>query len=447
MVGTIEQRTMRKVYWRILPFTGLLYFICYLDRVNVGFAALTMRQDLGLSQAALGLGMGTAFFLGYFLLEVPSNVILHKVGARLWIARIMITWGLISGATAFVNEIAGLIGISSEWSFYLIRFLLGLAEAGFFPGMILFFTYWFPPVHRGRIIAGFMTAIPISIALGAPVSTSIMELNGFLGLAGWKWLFLIEATPALLLGISCLLFLTDRPEKASWLAADEKAWLAAELKKEQREVEAERTYSVWQAMYNPRVIALAVIYFGVAAASVGLVMFLAQIVKELGLSNFWTGYASSIPYIVGTIGMIVAGFVTDRMGERRWNCFALCLFAAAGLALAGLTHGTWWSIGALSIATIGFYGMKPSFWPMPSLFLTGTAAAAGIAWINALGNLAGTITPWVVGTIKDATGSFGGGLYALAGFAVLSAIVTVIGVPSTRRRAPRLMAAAEVAAE
>src|SRR5213082_1283091 len=235
MVATIEQRTMRKIYWRILPFTGLLYFICYLDRVNVGFAALTMRQDLGLSQAALGLGAGTAFFLGYFILEVPSNVILHKVGARLWIARIMITWGLISGATAFV------VG---EWSFYTVRFLLGLAEAGFFPGMILFFTYWFPPVHRGRIIAGFMTAIPISIALGAPVSTTIMELHGFLGLAGWKWLFLIEATPAVLLGIGCLLFLTDRPEKAAWLAADEKAWLAAELRKEQREIEAERTYSV-----------------------------------------------------------------------------------------------------------------------------------------------------------------------------------------------------------
>jgi ACS family tartrate transporter-like MFS transporter len=438
MVANIEQRTMRKIYLRILPFTGFLFFICYLDRVNVGFAALTMRQDLGLSEGALGLGMGTAFFLGYFILEVPSNVILHKVGARLWIARIMITWGLASGATAFV---------SGEWSFYTVRFLLGLAEAGFFPGMILFFTYWFPPVHRGRIIAGFMTAIPISIALGAPVSTSIMELNGLLGLAGWKWLFLTEAIPAVLLGLVCLFFLTDRPEKASWLAPDEKAWLAAELKKEQCEVEAERTYSIWQTMYNPRVIVLAVIYFGIAAASVGLVMFLAQIVKELGLSDFWTGYASAIPYVIGTIGMIVAGFVTDRMGERRWNCFALCLLAAAGLALAGLTHGTWWSIAALSIATIGFYGMKPSFWPMPSLFLTGTAAAAGIAWINALGNLAGTITPWIVGTIKDATGSFGGGLYVLAGFAMLSAVVTLIGVPSTRRRAPRLTTAAGVAAE
>ena len=236
MDRTIEQRTMRKVYWRILPFTGLLYFICYLDRVNVGFAALTMRHDLGLSQAALGLGMGTAFFLGYFILEVPSNVILHKVGARLWIARIMITWGLCSGATAFV---------SGEWSFYTVRFLLGLSEAGFFPGMILFFTYWFPPVHRGRIVAGFMTAIPISIALGAPVSTSIMELHGFLGLAGWKWLFLLEATPAIILGIVCLFFLTDRPERATWLAPEEKAWLAGELQREQREIGGVRNITPW----------------------------------------------------------------------------------------------------------------------------------------------------------------------------------------------------------
>jgi len=421
---TIEQRTMRKVYWRLLPFTGLLYLICYIDRVNVGFAALTMRQDLGLTQAAFGLGAGTAFFIGYFILEVPSNVALHKLGARLWIARIMISWGLISGATAFV------VG---EWSFYTVRLLLGLAEAGFFPGMILYFTYWFPPVHRGRIIAGFMTAIPISIALGAPISTSLLELNGVLGLAGWKWLYLLEAAPAVILGIACLFFLTDRPANATWLAPDERDWLEGELQRERREVEGVRAYSMWQSLYNPRVIALALIYFGIAAASVGLVMFLAQIVKELGLSNFATGFAASIPYVVGTIGMIVCGYITDRMRERRWNCFFACMLATIGLLLAGLTHGSWWSIAALSLATIGFYGMKPSFWPMPSLFLTGTAAAAGIAWINALGNLAGTITPFIVGWIKDTTGSFAGGLYALAGFALLAAIVTLIGVPERRR--------------
>jgi ACS family tartrate transporter-like MFS transporter len=421
---TIEQRTMRKIYWRILPFAGLLYFICYIDRVNVGFAALTMRGDLGLTQAAYGIGAGTAFFLGYFILEVPSNVILHKVGARLWIARIMITWGLISGATALV------VG---EWSFYSVRFLLGLAEAGFFPGMILFFTYWFPPLHRGRIIAGFMTAIPISIALGAPISTSIMEMNGLLGLAGWKWLFLLEATPAVLLGLVVLVFLTDRPEQASWLSDDEKAWLSAELHREKRAVEAIRTFSLMQSLFNVRVWALAVIYFGIGAASVGLVMFLAQIVKQLGLSNFATGFASSIPYIFGTIGMVIWGFISDRMNERRWNCAIACLFAAIGLTWAGLTLGTWWSLAGLSVATIGFYGMKPAFWPMPSLFLTGTAAAAGIAWINSIGNVGGAAGPALVGWIKDFTGSYSGGLYGLAAFTGVSAIIAAVALHIPRR--------------
>jgi ACS family tartrate transporter-like MFS transporter len=436
MERTIEQRTMRKVYWRILPFTGLLYLICYIDRVNVGFAALTMRGDLGLTQAAFGLGAGTAFFIGYFILEVPSNIILDKVGARLWIARIMITWGLASGATAFV------VG---PWSFYLVRFLLGLAEAGFFPGMILFFTYWFPTVHRGRIVAGFMTAIPISIAIGAPVSTTLLELNGFLGIAGWKWMYLCEAVPAVILGVVVLLFLTDRPEQAGWLAPDEKAWLTGELARERRAVEAVRTYGFLESLYNPRVLALSAIYFGVAAASVGLVMFLAQIVKELGLSNRMTGYVSSIPYIAGTIGMVVLGYITDRTRERRWNCFVACLIAVSGLALAGYTLGTWVSLVGLSIATIGFYGMKPSFWPMPSLFLTGTAAAAGIAWINAVGNLAGTITPFVVGWAKDATGSFASGLYVLAGFALLSALVTLLALPNDRRAARERELAAQAA--
>jgi len=427
MERTIEQRTMRKVYWRLLPFTGLLYLICYIDRANVGFAALTMRGDLGLSQAAFGLGAGTAFFLGYFMLEVPSNVILDKVGARLWIARIMITWGMASGATAFV------VG---PYSFYFVRFLLGLAEAGFFPGMVLFFTYWFPTMHRGRIIAGFMTAIPISIAIGAPVSTTLLELNGLLGLKGWQWMYLIEATPAIILGIVVLFYLTDRPEQAGWLAPDEKAWLTSELARERREVESVHKVSMWQSMYNPRVLALAAVYFGISAGSVGLVMFLAQIVKELGLSNLMTGYVSSLPYIAGTVGMIALGFITDRTRERRWNCFFACMLAVAGLGIAGLTHGTWWSLIGLSIATIGIYGMKPSFWPMPSLFLTGTAAAAGIAWINSVGNLAGTVAPWIVGLVKDYTGSFTGGLLALSCFALMSAFVTLLALPADRHQEP-----------
>jgi MFS transporter, ACS family, tartrate transporter len=238
----------------------------------------------------------------------------------------------------------------------------------------------------------------------------------------------------MMLGVACLIFLTDRPEKAHWLALEEREWLTAELHRERREVEAVRSYTLWQSLYNPRVIALALIYFGIAAASVGLVMFLAQIVKELGLSNLMTGFASAVPYIIGTLGMIVWGYVSDRTGERRWNCFFACLWATAGLTVAGLTLGTWWSLAGLSLVTVGFYGMKPSFWPMPSLFLTGTAAAAGIAWINALGNLAGTVTPFIVGRIKDVTGSFSGGLCALAAFALLAAIVTLLAVPERRRQ-------------
>jgi ACS family tartrate transporter-like MFS transporter len=246
-------------------------------------------------------------------------------------------------------------------------------------------------------------------------------------------MYLCEAVPAVLLGVFVLFYLTDRPEQANWLAPDEKAWLAGELARERREVESVRTYSFWESLYNPRVMALSAIYFGIAAASVGLVMFLAQIVKELGLSNLVTGYAASIPYIVGTLGMIVCGYITDRTRERRWNCFSACLIAVCGLVIAGLTLGSWWSLAGLSIATIGFYGMKPAFWPMPSLFLTGTAAAAGIAWINAVGNLAGTVTPFVVGWMKDVTGSFSGGLYALAAFALMSALVTLFALPNDRQ--------------
>ncbi|HJZ17979.1 MAG TPA: MFS transporter, partial [Stellaceae bacterium] len=250
----------------------MLYFICYLDRVNIGFAALTMNKDLGLSSYIFGLGAG-AFFWGYFLLEVPSNLILDRVGARRWIARVMVGWGLVSGAFAFC---------SGPISFFILRFLLGLAEAGFFPGMILYFTYWFPPSHRSRIVAGFMAAIPVSIGLGAPVSTGLLELDGFLGIAGWRWLFLCEAAPAVIFGIATFFYLTDRPAQAGWLNADERAWLAGEMEKERRMVETGRSISVLQTLFNPRVLALAAIHFGQAGVSVGIAVFAAQIIKQLG---------------------------------------------------------------------------------------------------------------------------------------------------------------------
>jgi len=412
----IERSTMRKVYWRLLPLTILVYFLCYLDRINVGFAALTMNKDLGLDAATYGMAAG-AFFWGYFLFEVPSNIILEKVGARIWIARIMVTWGLLSGATAFC------VG---PWSFLTMRFLLGLAEAGLFPGMILFFTYWFPDWHRARIVSGFMVALPLAVATGAPVSTALLELNGLFGLAGWKWMFIFEAVPTVLVGILLLFCVTDRPQLARWLSAEERGWLTATLETERRLVEAKRKVSVWESFWNPKVLLLTLNYFGIVGASIGMLLFLPQMVKQLGLTNMQVGWVTMIPYLCGAVAMLVWGWVSDRMAERRWNLFWACMVSAAGLVIAAQTVGTAWALVGMSIAAIGFYGSKGSFWAMLPMILTGTAAASGIAWINSVGNLGGFFGPSVVGWAKDYSGSFAGGLYALAGFALLSAIVSAL---------------------
>jgi ACS family tartrate transporter-like MFS transporter len=425
MIDSVERTTIRKIYVRLLPLLFAAYFICYLDRINVGFAALTMNKDLGFTATVYALG-ATAFFWGYCLFEVPSNIILEKVGARMWIARIMITWGLFSGATAFVTGATSFAGV---------RFLLGVCEAGFFPGMILYFTYWFPARCRGQVVGWFMTAIPVAIFLGAPISTTLLaQFDGVLGLAGWRWLFLCEAAPAIILGFVVLFYLTDRPAKAHWLEPREREWLIAELTAERSAVEQVRVYTVLQSLLNLRVLALAVIYLGIGTASLGLVLFLPLIIKQLGLSNLMTGFAAAVPYVVGTIGMVICGYITDRMQERRWNLFFTCLAAAVGLLAAGLLSGSFWALAGLSVATIGFYGMKTSFWPLPSNFLSGTAAAAAIAAINSLGNLGGLIGPNLVGWLKDSTGSFEAGLYAMAGFALLSAIVTLIAVRAPHRR-------------
>jgi MFS transporter, ACS family, tartrate transporter len=412
--SSIERSTMRKVYWRLLPLTILTYFLCYLDRINVGFAALTMNKDLGLDAATYGMAAG-AFFWGYFLFEVPSNIILEKVGARIWIARIMVTWGLLSGATAFC------VG---PWSFLTMRFLLGLAEAGLFPGMILFFTYWFPDWHRARIVSAFMVALPLAVATGAPISTALLELNGLFGLAGWKWMFIFEAVPTVLVGIFLLFCVTDRPQLARWLSEEERGWLIATLETERRLVEAKRKVSVWESFWNPKVLLLTLNYFGIVGASIGMLLFLPQIVKQLGLTNMQVGWVTMIPYLCGAVAMLAWGWVSDRMAERRWNLFWACMVAAAGLVIAAQTVGTAWALVGMSIAAIGFYGSKGSFWAMPPMILTGTAAASGIAWINSVGNLGGFFGPSVVGWAKNYSGSFAGGLYALAGFALLAAIVS-----------------------
>jgi MFS transporter, ACS family, tartrate transporter len=426
-VSAIERSAMRKIYFRLLPFGCLCMIVCYLDRINVGFAALTMRGDLGLSATAFGFGAG-CFYAGYCIFEVPSNIILTKLGARFWIARIMLTWGLLSMAMALVW---------STTSFIALRFLLGLAEAGFFPGMLLYFTFWFPAAHRGRMVAWFGVATPLAVAIGGPISSYLMLLDGAFGLAGWKWLFVGEALPAVILGFVCLFYLVDGPTKASWLTPEEKAWLAAEMERERREVTAAGEFTLWQTLTNLRVLALAVIYFGIITASVGLVLFAPQIIKQSGLSNFATGFVTSIPYIAGVVGMIVWGHLSDRMRERRWNLFAGCVLSVIALVVAGSTVGTYWAVVGMCLATVGFYGSKGPFWSLPNTFLSGTAAAAGLAFINSVGNLGGWFGPTIVGWISDMTGGFKGGLYALAAFVLVAAIVSIVGIPAARRAPAR----------
>ena len=423
MNPTIERQTMRKVYLRLLPLAMIIYFFCYLDRINVSFAALQMNADIGLTAAAYGLS-STAFYIGYCLFEVPSNVILDKVGARIWIARIMITWGLVSGATAFAT---------GPISFLTIRLLLGFAEAGLFPGIVLLFTYWFPDHHRARIVSSFTLALPISVALGAPVSTAILGLDGWLGYAGWKWIFLLEAVPTVLVGIFVLFALTDRPTQAAWLNAEEKNWLIGTLEHERRLVESARKFSMWEALVNPKIVLLSINYLGIVTASLGLLLFVPQIIKSLGASNMGTGYATTLAYVCGAISMLAWGWISDRMGERRWNLFWACTLATIGLIVAGMTMGTWWSLVGMCLATAGFYGTKGPFWSMPSMMLTGAAAAAGIAWINSIGNVGGAVGPALVGWIRDVTGSYSGGLYGLAMFTAISALLAAFALHIPRQ--------------
>ena len=414
MEAAIEKSAMRKIYLRLLPFAIFTYFLAYIDRINVSFAGLTMRGDLGMSATAFGFAAGT-FYWGYFIFEVPSNVIMEKVGARLWIARIMITWGIFAGLTALVT---------GSTSFAVVRFLLGAAEAGFFPGIVLYFTYWFPAHHHGRIVSGFLIGLPIAVAGGAPISTALLGLEGVWGLHGWQWMYIAEGVPTVLIGILTFFVLTDRPEQATFLTGEEKAWLSNRLLSERRAKEAVRTFSLWQGMFDKKVLLLALNYFGIVVASLGVLIFVPQIIKSLGnVSNMAVGWLTMIPYITGGIGLIVWGKISDRMNERRWNLLGACLVSTIGLVITGMTMGTWWAMVGLSIATFGFYGSKGPFWAMPPMFLTGTAAAASIAWINSIGNLGGFFGPWYVGVVKDLTDSFAGGLSGLAFLCLISSFV------------------------
>ena len=433
-ITQLERDTMRRVARRLLPLLILCYFVAYLDRVNVGFAALTMNRALGFTAAVYGFGSGI-FFLGYFIFEVPSNILLSKVGARIWIARILITWGIISAADAFV------VG---PLSFYGVRFLLGVAEAGFFPGIILYLTWWFPSYYRSRIVGVFMAAIPISNIVGSLLSGALLGLDGWLGLAGWQWLFIIEAVPAVVLGIVFWIYMTDWTSQAHWLLPAQREWLIARLQAEQARRESIRTYTLRQALLDRRVLLLSLVYFGGTFSGYGIVLFQPQIVHRLAQGFGMTGVINAIPYVFAAIAMVLWGRHSDRSGERsRHVAIAYCI-SASGLIATSLMVDPVMTMTMLVIAAMGQSSTGPTFWTLPTAMLSGTAAAGGIALINALGNLGGFFGPYAFGLIKDATGgSFTVGLMVLALGPIMSAsVVLLLGhdrrlehIPATKREA------------
>ena len=427
METTLERRTMGKVAWRLLPLIIVIYFVAYIDRTNVGFAAISMNQDLGFTPYLYGWGAGI-FFIGYALFEIPSNVMLHRIGARIWIARIMLTWGLVSGCMALVSGPA---------SFLTLRFLLGVAEAGFFPGVLLYFTYWFPKAYRARVISALFLAVPGSNAVAAAISGLLLQMDGVLGLTGWQWMFLLESVPAVLLAPVVLTTLTDRPSDATWLQPDERQWLVERMAAEDQALKGEQAERPLLAVITDRrVLALSMIYLTIVTATYGITFFLPLIVKTHGLSNLNTGFITAIPYVIGTIGMVLWAQSSDRRQERRWHFIVACGLAAIGLIGAGRASGIAAAMAAMSIAAIGLYGSKPAFWPLPSMFLTGAGAAAGIAMVNSIGNLGGFVGPYIVGWLNDRTGRYDTGLYFLAGCAVVSALIAFATVRSRYRSAP-----------
>ena len=420
----IERRTMRRVTWRVIPFLMVCYFIAFVDRVNAGFAALQMNHDIGLSSAAFGLG-GGLFYITYVLFEVPSNIAMEKVGARLWIARILVTWGLVSGAMAFV------VG---PYSFYAVRLLLGAAEAGFFPGVILYLTYWFPREYRGCIVAVFMVAIPVSSFLGSPISAALLQTDGWLGFRGWQWMFILEAVPAVLLGIAALAVLPNGPERARWLAPEQRAWLAQRLEAERtlsgQAAAAPQHLSLWRVMSNKYVLAASLIYAGASGASQCLSLWQPQIIKSFGLTNMQTGLLNSLPFGIASVLMILWGRSSDARRERVWHTGVPLALLAGSLIAATGTSALVPTVTILCVAVTATYIVKGPVWALATEWLSAGAAAAGIAQINAIGNVGGFVGTTLLGVIKDATGSYPLGLLPLA---LLSGISCLLALTLGRR--------------
>ena len=420
----LEARTMRSVSWRLMPFLLAAYVICYIDRVNIGFAALQMNKAVGIDPKTFGLGAGI-FFIGYFILEVPSNLALERFGASKWIARIMITWGLASGAFALIG---------GPISFLVLRFLLGAAEAGFFPGVILYLTYWYPSVYRAKIVGIFMVAIPVAGMIGSPVSGAVLGMDGFLGLGGWQWIFILEALPAIALGIYAFVGLTDRPEHATWLARDEREWLAGVLEVERTRAPKVGHTSVWKVMVNKHVLIMALVYSGAAGASTSLALWMPQLVKPFGLTNFETGLVNAIPFAIAAVWMILWGRSSDRTGERVWHNALPLAWMVAAMILTFFAHSLWTIVPLLTLVAAGTYASKGPFWALSSEWLGAGAAAAGLAQINALGNLASFFFNYMIGWIRDETGSYAAALMPIAIVATIGTICVVVigrGQPRT----------------
>jgi ACS family tartrate transporter-like MFS transporter len=432
MESKFEAQLIRKVTVRIIPFIMLLYFVNFLDRVNAGFGALSMNKAIGLTPAMFGFG-GSLFAVGYFIFEVPSNLILAKVGARVWITRVMVTWGLVSVAFAFV---------SGPTSFYVLRFLLGVAEAGFFPGVILYLGFWFPARQRAAATALFMAAAPISGVIGSPISGLLMELPHFAGLSNWQWLFIVEGVPSVILGLLVLVVLSDGPEKAAWLSPDERGWLMSRLAAERAETHRNPTHvdGTLRALADPRVLMFALIYTGVSTGSYTLALWGPTIIKQYGFPSLEIGILNGIPNIFAVIGMIAWARHSDRTKERTWHIAIPCLVACAGMILGANLPTALGVVLALILVNTGTGSAKPPLWAMPSMFLSGSAAAAGLAAINAIGGLASSVGPFAIGWFKGHTGSYQGGLYVLAALLVISAV----GILLIRQSRPREAAPTQV---
>ncbi len=426
---TVAQKaTMRKVLFRLVPFLCFLYLIAYLDRVNIGFAALRMNSDLGLSAAAYGAG-ASFFFVGYLLFEVPSNMVMVKVGARRWIARIMVTWGIISMCMAFV---------SGEVSLYTVRFMLGVAEAGFFPAVIFYLSHWFPKSYRGRVIGLFMVASPASSLIGAPISTALLEYShGFGGFAGWQWMFLLEGMPAFVVGFVCLFYLTERPRDAKWLSPDEAAWLQDYLDRERSEMEVVRKYHFREVFVDFRVGLLAIVLLCLVSGSYGAGFWMPQIIKTFTTSNMVVGWTTAGIYLITVISMILWTRFSDALGKRIAPVAIGAIFAAIGYFICTATMDMpYLAIIGLIIANVGINSSIPVFWTIPTYFLTGTAAAVAIALINSVAQLAGIFGPWLIGVSKDATGGFALALGVLGAMLVVAAVVILLfGYVSSRSAA------------